>query len=782
MAGQLFYNQKTIAIKKTKHILYWNCLVLLVFLPIILLAQVPPIEQWREHLPWQNAIQVVKGDQLYCATQYSVYAVDAKNEITRYSKVNGLNDIGVNAIGWDAATKQLVIAYNNSNLDILKEGIVKNIGDIKRSTISGSKIINHVFCNNGFAYLSSGLGIIIANLSKYEITDTWIIGNGGAQIRINAFISDATNHYAATTEGLKTIAINQANPANFNNWQLITGNGLSGGEIRKIIAANNQLIVLKNDSLFIRNGTNWQLMYADNAWPILSVEANEDKIIIAQRTIAGASRVIQLNTSGAIERTLISPGIISFPRHAIIDNGNIWTADFFGGLSKSGTTTERFIPTGPLSTANGQMLVNGATLYAAAGSVSDGWNYLFNRDGIFKFDDEVWTYRGPFNTPVLDSLLDFITLAVDPGDTTIWAGSYGGGLAHFSNNGIRIYKRNNSTLQAAVGDPASFRIAGLAFDNKNNLWVSNFGAANNLHVRKADGAWRSFAAPFTLNNNAVAQIITDDIDQLWIQSPTGNGIICYNHGANIDATNDDRWKLYRSGRGSGNLSSNTVLCMAKDKNGLIWVGTDKGVSVIQCPTQAFETSGCEAIQPVVQQDRFAGLLFQDETVRCIAVDGANRKWVGTKNGVWLITPEGDKIIYRFNTANSPLLDDDVKQIAIHPQTGEVFIATFRGICSFRSTATEGGETNSNVLVYPNPVPPTYNGTIAIKGLANNSIVKIAELNGRLVFQTRALGGQAVWDGKNYQGQKVAAGMYLVIARDDTGKEKIVTKIAITNTK
>ena len=105
-----------------------------------------------------------------------------------------------------------------------------------------------------------------------------------------------------------------------------------------------------------------------------------------------------------------------------------------------------------------------------------------------------------------------------------------------------------------------------------------------------------------------------------------------------------------------------------------------------------------------------------------------------------------------------------------------------GICSFRSTATEGGSTNSNVLVFPNPVPPGYNGTIAIKGLVDNALVKIAEMNGRLVYQTRALGGQAIWDGRNYRGEKIASGIYLVIVRDDTGNEKIVTKVVITSGK
>lgn len=167
-------------------------------------------------------------------------------------------------------------------------------------------------------------------------------------------------------------------------------------------------------------------------------------------------------------------------------------------------------------------------------------------------------------------------------------------------------------------------------------------------------------------------------------------------------------------------------------------------------------------------------------VQCIAVDGANRKWVGTKNGLWLLSQDGTSIVYRFTSDNSPLLNNDIRKLTIDPHTGEVFIATAMGICSFRSTATEGAPSNQNVLVFPNPVPPGYNGTIAIKGLTNNALVKIAELNGRLVYQTRALGGQAIWDGRTYLGNKVASGIYLVIVRSDSGNDKIVTKIAITS--
>jgi len=163
------------------------------------------------------------------------------------------------------------------------------------------------------------------------------------------------------------------------------------------------------------------------------------------------------------------------------------------------------------------------------------------------------------------------------------------------------------------------------------------------------------------------------------------------------------------------------------------------------------------------------------------VDGANRKWVGTdRGGVFLFSEDGTKQIYHFTAENSPLLSDRIVCIALSLD-GEVFFGTDKGVISFRGTATPGGDTNEDVYAFPNPVKSDYEGYIAIKGLVNNAQVKITDVNGVLVYSTQAEGGQAVWwDGKNFDGRKVQTGVYLVFAANDTGTEKVVTKILFVN--
>ena len=740
---------------------------------------IPPIGQWRDHLPYHSAIDVAAGDnKIFCATPYSIFYIDLQeNSVTRMSRVTGLFETAISAIEYDDVNDKLFIAYNTSNIDIVFRNDVFNVPDIKLDNIVGDKRIYNVYSLGKNFYLSTGLGVIVIDGDKYEVKASWFIGNNGGQVKVNGFTTDNSFYYAATDEGLKRISINNVDPANYLNWQNLSGsNGLSVGKCIDVINVSGKIFASKNDSVFVLNGNTWTLFFTEATWNIRSINSSSGKMIVCE-TQNTSGKITSLNTDGTIARTIQQPTLLVKPMKGVIEGTNYWIADSIGGLTKFlSTGFESYNLNSPQSIATGEMAFANNSLWAAAGSVNASWQKQNNKNGIYKFSEGQWTNYTSKQFTQFDSLPDIITLAVDPSDASVWAGSYGGGLLHIKNgNSFEIFKQNSSIGQA-IFDAGSYRVSGLAFDTEKNLWIANYGAAQNIVVRKNDGTWKSFAPPFALNENAVSQIVIDEENQKWIVSPRGNGLIVFNDNNTIDNPTDDKWKLYRAGAGIGNLPTNNVLSIAKDKNGFIWVGTDDGIAVIQCAQSAFSSQGCDAVLPVVTQGGFNQYLFKGEEVRNIAVDGADRKWVATKNGAWLVSAEGEKVIYRFTETNSPLLSNDVKRIAIDERTGEVFFATANGICSFRSTATEGGQTNSNVLVFPNPVPPGYSGTIAIRGLVNNAVVKITELDGRLVYQTRALGGQAVWDGKDYRGRRISSGVYLVLVSDDGRKENLATKI------
>jgi ligand-binding sensor domain-containing protein len=746
--------------------------------PFISRAQLQPIGQWRDHLPYQQVTAVAfTAGKVWAATPFSIFSVDpADNSIERWSKTNGLSETGISAIGAEPSGQRIIIAYNNSNIDVLNDNNIINIDALKNATMAADKTIYAVFINQQQAWLATGFGIVVINLETYDVKDTYIIGNNGSKIKVNAITSDGNYFYAATAEGVKKAPANGANLADFRNWELISGtNGLPAGAVQTVASVQNNILVVKNDSLWMQAANNWRFLYRDG-WTIKNCTVSNKQVLLSEQS-NNTGRIVALTPAGTTAATIQNTTFTAAPEQAIIFQNEYWIADSTAGLSKySGASFTSLSPDAPTGIATGSMQILNNTLWTAAGSINTNWEAQNNKNGLFSFGDNVWSHYNHSNFPALDTVTDFISVAIDPLNESVWAGSFGGGLVNIQKDKtVTIYKQN-SAIQPAYFAHGSYRVSGLAFDADNNLWIANYGAEQPVHVKKADGAWQSFIIPYVIPEQAVSQVIIDDLNQKWFVLPKSNGLVCFNHGTSIDNPGDDQWKWYRSGKGNGNLPDNNVLCIAKDKNSFIWVGTAKGIGVIQCSQEVFSSTGCEAVLPIVQQDNFAGYLFSDEQVQAIAVDGADRKWVGTQNGVWLISPDAEETIYRFTESNSALLSNDVKQIAIDNKTGEVFFATAKGICSFRSTATETAETNNGVLVFPNPVPPGYTGTIAIRGLPNNAIVKITELDGRLAYETRALGGQAIWNGKDYKGRTVSTGIYLVLVSDDNHQQKLVTKI------
>ncbi|MBU6158797.1 MAG: T9SS type A sorting domain-containing protein [Bacteroidetes bacterium] len=756
-------------------------------------SQISPIGKWQEHLEFGPAKKIVfLNDHMMVASKWGIFSVTYEDRIIeRYSKINGLNDIGVQTIQYDPLSEKLLIAYNNSNLDVMTGNRIINIPYILRSNVSGDKTINDILMQNNKAYLSTGIGIIVVNLDKYEISATWPMGKNGNAIRVYACNTDENYFYAATTEGLKRLPLSNKNPENFANWELISnGSQLPAGQVTNILNVKGQLYAQHNDRLYKSEGLEWKHQLFDG-WQWEQLNVSNEKILITQyRNNRKERRIVIWDTrNDTIENTIENNQYLEQPRSAYLYDGACYIADAVTGIQiVRDNSFESIKVNSPYGTLDGEMIFQNNKLYVAGGSVNSAWNYLYNETGFFVYDKKEWTAYNYKTQLWSDTVKDIITLAVDPADETIYAGSFGSGLNNNTKPGGGLMVLNSpkdyvlynqgSAVGKTIGDEFSYRIGGLALDQERNLWFSNFGAEKNFGVKTADNRWFKFKVPFIIQDNMVGGILLDDFNQKWIQVPQGNGIYCYNHGNSIENTGDDQWKWLRTGKGNGNLPGNLVQAMAKDKDGFIWLGTDKGIGIIQCPGEVFTANGCEAYQPVVQQDNFAGLLFANEEVRAIAVDGANRKWIGTNNGVWLISADGEKIISRFTEENSPLLSNVINRIAIDPQSGEVYFSTFKGICSYRGTATEGPAQQEQVLVFPNPVPSGYGGQIGIRGLAANSFVKITELNGRLVYQTRAFGGQAVWNGKDYNGNRISTGVYLILVTDETGIEKTAGKIII----
>lgn len=276
-------------------------------------------------------------------------------------------------------------------------------------------------------------------------------------------------------------------------------------------------------------------------------------------------------------------------------------------------------------------------------------------------------------------------------------------------------------------------------------------------------------------------ITIDEVGHKWIFSTRSNGIYVYNSGSKVLDAQDDQVKRLSKQAGEGLMPSDAVFCITKDKQGEMWVGTDNGLCIFGSVENIFKQTGSyDSRQIVIKSGSGYANFLGGTPVYCIRVDAANRKWIGTSNGVWLVSPDGYTVIKKFTTGNSPLLSNIINEIGINDETGEVFFATEKGIISYMGTATEGNETHGDVLVYPNPVKPDYTGLVVIKGLVNNAFVKITDIKGQLVYETRANGGTATWDGQTFSGKRAATGVYLIYSSNEDGSDTNVAKLLFIN--
>ncbi len=753
------------------------------------------IGQWRDHLSYKKGISVTQSDDmLYCATESGIFSVKkSDNSIERLSKISGLSDVGVNTIRFNDYNNTLLIAYKNANLDLITGKTIYNMSDIKRFILTAKKTINNIYFINETAYLACGFGIVALDMDKKEVRDTYYIGKNGGYINVHDITSDANYIYAATDSGVYRASWNSPNLADFNSWSKFSV--LPKGAYSTIASFAGKIytdfastLSWGHDTIFEYNGTTWShfLKPDTSFFPVRKMEASHDRLMIS---LVGHEAIFDtLETVLGIINSYTAYNID--PYQCITDKSNsdvYWIADNINGLTKNyqiigGTVS--FAPNGPNTSDVYSMSMADEDLWVARGARTDTWSGIYNPAEAYKFIGENWSGITSATIPALDSVRDIVSVTIDPADKEhVFLGSLGVGLIEIRHDSlVNIWNDSNSSLQSTGWSSAfhSITVFGAAYDDKGNLWVTNATAPSPLSVYKTDGTWQAFNFSSLIVNPVAGSILIDRAKQKWIILPRGVGILVFDEKGTW-STGDDKMKLLTANPGKGNLPSNEIECMVEDKDGEIWVGTDKGIAVFYCADQVLSSSGCDAQQILLEQDGHTQILLLTEVVTAIAVDGANRKWIGTQNsGVFLMSADGTQQVRHFTVDNSPLLSNEIRSIVINPKSGEVFFGTASGIISYRNDATEGLEDFTDVYAFPNPVKPGYEGPIAIKGLVENAIVKITDVSGGLVYQTKALGGQAIWYGRNFSGEKSASGVYLVFCSNDDGTKTFITKILLVN--
>ena len=783
------------------------------FLPLLLVlwvlalaahAQGAAYGDWQLHLPAARPVTLANaGDRLYVADEVSFYYYDKVLNTTQLlSRRDGLSDVGVRAVAYDSASRQLVVAYQNGNIDLLgPDGTVRNITDVLRKAVQTAKNITQVQVYNGVAYLASNLGLLVLDLAKREVRDTYsAIGPSGQTVTVygTAVVHDTI--FASTTQGVLRARLSTAiNLLDYRNWTKELPNpSLPNDNFAQLVAYRGHVYAQgSNRGVYGLAGTS-----AARGWRLLAGSAGPE----ARRLRPSPAGLLLSfdNTdlrsadakTGTVRTVLPKDAFGAYAFDMVREtDGTLYIAANNQGLLRfaPGTTSnpELIRPNAPATAAAYGLMADAATnsvVILSGGYSGDSGLQFDRRDGFYEYRAGQWTNYTSANYPPSDfpNLLD-MSHGTRTADGTLYVASYGNGLLQWRGQGQfkqYTYGTPGSPLRSTLDpDPVYLpyvRVTDVAADPGGRyLWVGNrherVGVPGLFRFRPGPDTWQ--AAPYFTGSQNPDRLVVDAYGNPWVAQSRKGGA-----GLAVYDTLSRQAIIFNTG-----TTVNQVYGLARDRTGSIWIGTGDGVAYFSDPSQVVSfLSGTSSLSsagtftvPIVQRGTGTGFpaLF-NTVVRCVAVDGANRKWLGTPSGLWLFSANADEALLHFTTANSPLPSNSIVDVAVNDKTGEVFVATDGGVVSYQGSASLTDGAPSCAEVFPNPVQPDFAGQVGIRGLVNNAYVKITDVAGHLVYSTRANGGTLTWDLRDAQGQRVRSGVYLVLTSDADGKNGCVSKVVV----
>ncbi|MGB3589837.1 MAG: hypothetical protein WBA23_25030 [Tunicatimonas sp.] len=720
----------------------------------LLLAQSSiPIETWRTHFSYQDSrIIEVTPEQIYVAAQHGLFYLNrSDNDLQILSKNDGLSDVGITAMQYNSEIG-LVIAYQSGVIDLITDGKVYPFTLI-RDEGSEAEVIYDILVSEELVYLSTSAGVRVLSLDlnqdePWQIQESYVqLGTVGETITIyqSAIINDSI--FLATEVGVIANALDPlVNRQDFDTWQRF--DIVAGAEATRHLVVSEEVLFVAVDQQGVYRYTNGQWVTTS-----LTTEVGFNKLSSSSDGLLALANGQPFRLTAMGEVVALENEAIRFAQDIVEVGEQLWVADEQRGLLRiTNGQAEQFLPNGPIAD-NIQKLryVNGSLV--ALKTDAPGAYAIFS-DG---------RWQNYTDLPIASRLTE-VTYA----ETTqqYYFSSLGEGVLQWDGQeGFSVLD------QSSTGSTLENNQVTALLSNQNRLWVANYNAVSSLHLFDlADNSWQQVA----FNNSSARyprQLVQDFGQQLWMiignqnVNQPGSDLLVF------DLESNDR--LFVSDVvNSSQLPGRQLTDMAIDLDGQLWLTGNEGVAFFPAPEQVF--SDATLLKPVFDRQ----FLLLGEFVTSVAVDGGNRKWIGTNAGLWLFSETGEELVYNFTTENSPLISDVILDIAVDNRSGEVFVATDRGVVSFRSTATEGTFTHQSVKLFPNPVRQSFDGLVGMQGLVNQATVKITTVSGVLVQELQAEGGTATWDLRAYTGDRVQSGVYLVFSASANGSETFVGKIAV----
>lgn len=771
----------------------------LIMLPLSLMAHPDQgsMGRWRIYSAYSSTSRLVAaGDELFALSGHSLFSVDpaADEPLMAWNKVSGLSATQISQVAYDAATDQTIVVFSNGLIDFIRNGeVVMTMSDLYLKSETMTIAINSVSTYDGYAFLATSFGVVQINLSRHEVAGTYYIGPEGKALNVSCVAVVGDTIYAASAQNLYR-AFRGSVLEDYSNWKILSNAG--SGVIEDMVCCHDRLYVRYTVGLYAYQSGHWSAV--ETTYPLNWLRATDGHLL------AGAGEGDQCNYILACYDDPVHPRydtLAYYTLDAVYMNGDLWlAADQSGAVWMSSFGPVTYKPDGPYTGTAFRMQFAGDKLFVAPGG---RWSDRYmNAGDVVMYEHDRWSVIPSWvisdHFPEMWSI-DIVNYAVDPYDHShFFANYYGYGMVEFRNNApYRHFTFNSGDpygLESAVSLtlPTAHmyvRTDGAVYDADGNIWVLN--ADNEVTYplkvyQTKDSTWFGY----TLNGQKLRTPGLIHVDSRhpnwkWFSGARsiGKGIHLFDDNGTLTNTSDDRYLMrttFVDQKGT-TVEPEFYYCTAQDRNGALWVGTEAGVFVID-HEDFFTSNRCH--RPLIPRNDGSGLadyLLQTERINAIAVDGANRKWIGTQSsGLYLVSPDGLETIQHFTEENSFLPSSTIISLAINSISGDVFVGTSNGIAAYRSDATVPADNFAEAYAYPNPVRPDYEGLITITNLMDNTWVNIQDGGGNLVYRTRSYGGSATWNGTNQHGERVGTGVYSALCTAGDGSAQTVVKILILN--
>lgn len=342
------------------------------------------------------------------------------------------------------------------------------------------------------------------------------------------------------------------------------------------------------------------------------------------------------------------------------DDKNIWVGTDHGGINLINPVTHQISYILTRDGDNRALSENSVVLYKDnngiiwAGTYKHGVNY-YHKD-IIQFPIVKHYIADKTSLPY-----DDVNCFIEDKAGNLWIGTNGGGLISYNKTTKQYtqYKHNPANPNSLSNDV----IISLFIDHENKFWIGTyFGGVNRMEGNSFVHYQHNDDDPNSLSDDRVYTIAEDSTHQLWFGTFAG-ALNIYN-----PATNNFIHPGYIM---SSEYTS--IIYLDRDKN--IWIGRDRGVDVIINKTQK--------VKHYFNQPGNPNSLIANDVNRVLQ-DKNGLFWIGTKDGLSILNTQTGK--FTNIDDNKGLPNNNVSNI-LEDKNGLIWISTANGLASIKLTKT-----------------------------------------------------------------------------------------------